>query len=239
MEGKGERAEHRVHLELEGGVEDARRDGNADGVVEERPEKVLFDVADDRAAQLHGGRDVEKIAAHQHDIRRLDSDVRARTDGNADVCARKGGRVVDAVADHGNLLAALLQAVDLALLILRQHLGHDAVHADLTADGLGGLGVVAREHDDLDAHVRELGNGLRTRGLDDVGHGNKANELAVESEVERRLAVLSQRFAAREQVALFDAVCLHHAAVAGKAELALDLAVDALTGDLLKFVDGQ
>ena len=103
-----ERAEHRVHLELEVGVEHARRDGNADGVVEERPEEVFLDVADDRAAQLHGGRDVEKITAHQHNIRRLDGDVRTGTDGNADVCARKGGRIVDAVADHGDLLAALL-----------------------------------------------------------------------------------------------------------------------------------
>ena len=42
-----------------------------------------------------------------------------------------------------------------------------------------------------------------------------------------------------EQLTVFDAVCFHHAAVAGKAELALDLAADALTGDLLKFVDGQ
>ena len=103
-----ERAEHRVHLELEGGVEHARRDGNADGVVEERPEEVFLDVADDRAAQLHGGRDVEKVTAHQHNIRRLDGDVRTGTDGNADVCARKGGRIVDAVTDHGDLLAALL-----------------------------------------------------------------------------------------------------------------------------------
>ena len=224
---------------MEGGVEYARRDGNADGVVEKRPEEVLLDVADDRPAQLHGGGNVQKVAAHQHNVRRLDGDVRARTDGDADVRAREGRRVVDAVADHGDLFAAFLQTSDLALLVLRQHLGHHAVHTDLTADGLGGALVVAREHHDLNAHAGKLGNGLCARGLDDVRHGDEAEKPAAAGEVKRRFAVFRERFAARKQFAVFGMVCLHHAAVARKAQFAFDCGADALTGDLLKLLDGQ
>ena len=39
-------------------------------------------------------------ALHQHDVRRVDGDVRAGADGDADVRAGQGGGVVDAVADH-------------------------------------------------------------------------------------------------------------------------------------------
>ena len=52
---------------------------------------------------------IAQAALHQHDVRRVDGDVRARADGDADIRAGEGGRVVDAVADHGDL-ALLLQA---------------------------------------------------------------------------------------------------------------------------------
>ena len=62
------------------------------------------------------------MAVDEHDVGRVDGHIRARADGDADVRARERRRVVDAVADHGDL-AACAQAADLALLILRQHIG--------------------------------------------------------------------------------------------------------------------
>ena len=47
---------------------------------------------------------------HQHDVGGVDGDVRARADGDADVRAGQRRGVVDAVADHGHLVALLLQA---------------------------------------------------------------------------------------------------------------------------------
>ena len=224
---------------MEGGIEYARRDGNADGVVEKRPEEVLLDVADHRSAQLHGGGNVQKVAAHQHDVRRLDGDVRTRADSDADVRTREGGRVVDAVADHGDLFATFLQPPDLALLVLRQHLGHHAIHTDLTANGLGGALVVTCEHDHFNAHVGKLGDRLRACGLDNVCHGDETEKPAIAGEEERRLAVLCERFAARKELAVFCMVRLHHAAVARKADSSFDRGAKALAGDLLKLLDGQ
>ena len=60
--------------------------------------------------------DVEGVAAHEDDVGGLDGYVGAGADGDADVGLGQGGGVVDAVADHGDLLATLLELGDLGAL---------------------------------------------------------------------------------------------------------------------------
>ena len=155
-----------------------------------------MDVAQRRAAQTDGGGHVAQTALHQHHVCRVERDVRARADGDADVRAGECRSVVDAVADHSDL-AALAQAADLRFLAVGQYAGDHAVHARGGADGARRAFVVAREHDDLDAHIPQLAHGLRAVGFDDVRHGDDAEESAVFAEQQRRFAVLRKRLAAR------------------------------------------
>ena len=60
----------------------------------------------------------------------------------------RAGRVVDAVADHGDLQATGLQLGDLGRLVLGEHLGEHLVDAEVAADGLGDLAGVAGDHHD-------------------------------------------------------------------------------------------
>ena len=151
------RAEHRVHLPAEqvdpctGGKRDA------DDIVEKCPEQILVDIAQRSAAQADGSRNIEQAALHEHDVRRVDGDVRACADGDAGVRARQGGGVVDAVADHGDL-ALLLQAANDGLLAVRQDARDDLVHTGLRADGLCRALVIARQpvsYTHLDVYKRQ------------------------------------------------------------------------------------
>ena len=58
----------------------------------------------------------------EDDVGRLNCDVGARPDGDADVGLSEGGRVVDAVADHRHRVALLLQLLHLRHFVRRQHL---------------------------------------------------------------------------------------------------------------------
>ena len=68
-----------------------------------------------------------ELARDERDVRRLDGDVGAGADREADVRLGQRRRVVDAVADHPDELALVLEAADLERLVLGQHLGEDAV----------------------------------------------------------------------------------------------------------------
>ncbi len=74
--------------------------------------------------------------------------------GDADAGPLHGRCVVDAVADHCDLLRQT-ELGDLIDLALRQQAGTPA-HAELTGDGLGGAGVVAGQHDALQTELVEL-----------------------------------------------------------------------------------
>ena len=64
-----------------------------------------------------------------------------------------------------------------------------SIHARLRADGLGGALVIAGEHDDIDAHILQLAYGLRAVWLDDVRHGDHAEQTSASAEEQRRLAL--------------------------------------------------
>ena len=151
-----------------------------------------MDVAKRRAAQANGRRNIEQTALHENHVRRVDGDVGAGSDGNADIRSRKCRRVVDAVSDHGNL-ALRLELADFQLLALRQNARDDLVHACLTADGPSSSFIVARQHHDANAHILKLAHGLRAVFFDDVCHGDHAEKPAVETEIKRGLAFVAER----------------------------------------------
>ena len=95
------------------------------------PNEVLLDVADRGARDLDGGDDALQAAADERDVGRLDRDVGAGPDREADVGLGQRRGVVDAVADHRHALALELELLDLVGLVLGQHLGEHAVDADL------------------------------------------------------------------------------------------------------------
>ena len=93
-------------------VEHARRDRHAGGVVDEREEQVLLDVAHRLARQPAGADDAAQVALDERHGRALHGDVGARAHGDADLGLRQRGRVVDAVAGHRHDAPFLLEPLD-------------------------------------------------------------------------------------------------------------------------------
>ena len=100
------------------GIEHAGRDRHADGIVDQREEQVLADIAHRRPRQAPGAHDAVEIALDQRDAGAFDRDIGAGAHGDADIGLRQRGRVVHAVARHGDLAALLLQFLDDPRLVL-------------------------------------------------------------------------------------------------------------------------
>ena len=198
-EAHGRRAEHGVQLPAEELDEHARRQRDADHIVDERPEQVLVDVAQRGAAEADGGGNVRKPTLHQHHVRGVDGHVRARADGDARVCGGERRCVVDAVAHHGDP-APGLQAADGVGLALGQHARDHLVHAGLRADGPRRALVVAGEHHHADAHVLQLLHRPGAVLADHVRYGDEPDQAAVAAEEQRGLARLRQRVGSAPQL---------------------------------------
>jgi hypothetical protein len=107
-------------------------DRNGGDVVEPRPEQVLDDLREGRLRQADRLDRLRQFALDQRDVGGLDGDVGPGADGDADIGLLERRRVVDAVADHRDLLAVLaLQLADLVDLAFGQHAGQHLVDADL------------------------------------------------------------------------------------------------------------
>ena len=232
-EAHGGSGEHGVELESEGDKQHARSQRDADGVVEEGPEQILLDVADHRAGEFNGGDSVEQVALHQDDVGGFDGDIGAGADGNAHVRSCQGRGIVDAVADHGDLLALCLELAHFLLLILGENLRYHPVNAGLAADGFGGLLVVAGEHDHINAQLFELRNGLTAGGLHHIRHGDESDDsaaaLSFPYKEERGLALVCQTVGLGFQFARVNAQGAEQAAVARMDGDAVHPAPDALT----------
>jgi hypothetical protein len=72
--------------------------------------------------------------------------------------------VADAVTHHGDPFALLLQAAHVVGLLLRQHLGEDALDPQFARHGLGGAPVVAGHHGDRYPGIFEAGDEPRALG---------------------------------------------------------------------------
>ena len=81
------------------------------------------------------------------EVGRLERDVGAGAHGEAEVGLGKGGSVVDAVTDHRDGAALLLEAAYDGHLVLGEHAGDHLVDADPVGDGAGhGLLVAGEQH---------------------------------------------------------------------------------------------
>ena len=77
------------------------------------------------------------------------------------------------------------------MLVFRRHLGVHLVDADLPGDGIGGHGIVARQHDDFEAGPVQQLNGFRRGRLDRVGDAEQTGSLAVDAHEHDGLPLLA------------------------------------------------
>ena len=182
------RPDHGRELDAERGVEHARRERDADDVVEERPEEVLLDVAHDTARQADRTDRVEEVAPHEDGVRTLDGDIRARADGDAEIRLHEGGRIIHTVTDHGNTVSIGLQPLDVLLLILWQDASNNLRDAELIGNRARRACVVAREHDGGEPHRLHLGDRRRARRLFRVADAEEPDDLSRTDDDECRLA---------------------------------------------------
>ena len=176
---------HGVELPVQGGIEYARGDGNADGIIEERPEQILLDIAQHAAGKLQSGRDIGGIAVHQDDIGGINGNIGAGADGDADIGTHQSGCVIDAVAHHGDDLALFLQGANDRLLLLGQYLRNDAGNADLLGNGFGGAAVITGEQQNRKPHLPQGGNGSGTGFPGRIGDGDEPQGGGADAEIQR------------------------------------------------------
>jgi hypothetical protein len=79
----------------------------------------------------------------------LHGHVGAGAHGDADLRFAEGGRIVDAVAGHGHMLAFRAQFLDMGDFPGGFDLRFHRIEAELLGHGGGGAAVVAGEHDEF------------------------------------------------------------------------------------------
>ena len=102
-------------------------------------------------------------------------------------CA-SAGRVVGAVARHGDEASAGLLALDQIQLVARRGLREEIVDAGFGRDGGGGQRVIAGDHDGANAHDAHLREALPHAALHDVFQMNHAQDARAVRHHERRAA---------------------------------------------------
>ena len=138
-------------------VKRTRRNGNQDRVIAEGPEQVLGDIAQRRAAEVDGARDGAEVAAHEHDIRRFDGNIRPRPDREADIGGGERRRIVDAVANEGDFAVRGPQGLDRIRFAFRQDLRLDLVDAERAGDRLRRRLAVAGDHREAEPVLLQRG----------------------------------------------------------------------------------
>ena len=88
--------------------------------------------------------------------------------------SRQRGRVVDAVADHGDCLALSHDALYLGGFLRRQNLRHHALYARFGRDCARDALIVPRQHHDFDAMTPQFRDGGWRLRLQRIRDGNDA-----------------------------------------------------------------
>jgi hypothetical protein len=92
-----------------------------------------------------------QVALEERDAGALDGHIRAGAHGDSDLGLCQCGRIVDAVARHGNGATLLLKAFYDEVLLVRQNLSFHFIQAKFPRYRFGGRPVVTGEHDDPDS----------------------------------------------------------------------------------------
>ena len=109
---------------------------DACGVVDEREEQVLSDVAHGRLGKPSGADDAAQIALQQRDTGAFNRDVSAGSHRDPDFRRGESGCVVDAVSGHGDDASGLLQLRDDSALLVWKDLGLDVRNPQRSGDGV-------------------------------------------------------------------------------------------------------
>ena len=112
--------------------------------------------------------DAAEIAFHQGDARALHGHIGAGAHGDADFGLTEGGRVVDAIAGHRDMLATGPQHFHMGDFSGGFDLGFHRIEPELFGHRGGGAAVVAGKHDELQAERMEVFDGLGGGGLDRI-----------------------------------------------------------------------
>ena len=201
-------------------------------VVAEGPAQPLLDRADGTAGQRDRRHDAAQVATDEGDVG--DGYVGAGSDGHAEVGLGQGGRVVDAVADHGDDPAAGLQSRDPFGLLRGQDLSDDLLDADRGGYRFGGGRGVAGEHPHLEPERLQLRDGFRGSGLDRVGDRDEPHSLPADPHVHRCLAGRGRGRARHRERADVDTAGGHEGAVADPHLAAAHGRLHALSGNGLE-----
>ena len=120
--------------------------------------------------------------------------LRAGVHGHAYVGLRQRGRVVGAVAGHGDQLALALLALDQVHLVFGLGFGEKVVDAGLARNHGGGQRIVAGDHDGANAHGAQAGEAILQAALDDVLEVDDAERGGVLRDHQRRAALARDLF---------------------------------------------
>ena len=108
--------------------------------------------------------------------------------GHAHIGLRQSGRVIGAIAAHGDQTSALLLAPDIGELVLRCGLADKIIDTCLGGNGGSGQGIVAGDHHRFDAHGPQFGKACADIGLHNVLEVNDAQQLTIFTRRQRRAA---------------------------------------------------
>ena len=183
--------------------------------------------------------DQPRVPADEGDVRRLDRDVRAGPDGDAEVRAGECRRVVDAVADHRDLPALGLEALDDRVLVARKHLRDHVLHGDpdLARDGLRRGAGVAGEQPHDHASGLEVPDRLGGLGLHRVRDRDEARRRTTGRNEHHGPAVRGDGSRGLQQRREVDALLLEQPAAADEDLDAVDDTAHAAADDRLEPVD--
>ena len=189
----GSRAQHRIHRDPEEVSVRTCRYRNQKRIVNKCPEQILQYITVSFARESDSCCHIQNTALHEHNIRGIDCNIRSGSDRNADISSGQSRRVVYTVADH-SYFSLLLKSPNHCLLAVRQYAGDDFVDACRPPYCLRSLPIVAGQHNNMNAHISQLADGLRTVFLHRISDGNNSEELIPGCEEKRRLSVGCQFF---------------------------------------------
>ncbi len=151
----------------------------------------MVNISESGAAQADGGWNIAQTAFHQDDISRINCDIGAYANRNADIGAGKRRGVIDAISHHSNL-SFLLQRTDSAFFFMGQHVCYDFVNSSLAANGVGCLLVVSGEHAYINAHLLQFLHCTGAVFFDYVCNGNDTHKTFIFAKEQGSFSFLCQ-----------------------------------------------
>ncbi|MNF88119.1 hypothetical protein D3C84_706050 [compost metagenome] len=181
-----------------------------------------------------------QIVIHQGDIGGFNRGIGARCrHRKTDLGSRQCRGVVDTVPDHSDVVTLCIKGFDGLQLVARQQITPGFIDAHLRGNRLGGVDVIASEHQGLDAQIMQLLDRFAAGLLDRVGHGKQRQRARLIQEQDYRLALFfqgEQRFFQgwRTQAQLLD-----QSVVAQVIELTIDLAAHTTATQRFEVIHNQ